>query len=299
MVTGGSAPAETRRVPCRRQGVVLVIAGSDSGAGAGIQADIKTCAALGVPAVTAVTAITAQNTTEVRAVQAVSASLVSAQLEALADDFRVTAVKIGMLPDAAVASAVARALRSWPGRGDRFGRDKKLPFPIVLDPVGIATAGDRRLREPGVLEVLTEELLPWVTVLTPNAIEAGELCGRPPCTDEAALRACGERLLARGPDAVLCKGGHLPGTEAVDLLVTRKGVERFGTPRIEARNRHGTGCTLASALAAYLARGESLEAAVTRAREYLLGALEAADKIILGHGSGPLHHFFGCPDWPK
>ncbi len=255
---------------------VLAIAGSDSGGGAGIQADIKTVTMLGAYAATAVTAVTVQDTTGVSAVHPVPPELVAAQIRAVLADIGADCVKIGMLGGRATISAVAAALSDFAG-------------PIVLDPV-MAAKGGAPLLEAEAVAALAEELLPRASVLTPNVPECAALSGTE-IEDEADLLLAAQELLALGPAAVLAKGGHLAGAEVADWLVTRHGHRRFAGRRIETRHTHGTGCTLASALAALLARGVPLEAAVAGARDYVAGAIRAAPGLGAGHG--PLGH-----GWP-
>ena len=258
---------------------VLSIAGSDSGGGAGIQADLKTFAALGCYGMTAITALTAQNTLGVSAIHGVPPEMLKAQLCAVFDDIGVDAVKIGMLHAPDIVRTVAWALKQY-----RVQR-------VVLDPVMVATSGDT-LITPKTVQVLVEELVPLATVITPNLDEAALLLSR---TIESAheLEAAARDLLAMGAPAVLLKGGHLPGMEVVDLLVTGSGpVQRLASPRIESRNTHGTGCTLSSAMAAYLALGEPLHRAVALARGYILQAIELGADVYTGAGHGPLNHGF-------
>jgi hydroxymethylpyrimidine/phosphomethylpyrimidine kinase len=254
----------------------LTIAGSDSGGGAGIQADLKTFAAHRVFGMSALTAVTAQNTRGVVSWQALSPALVVAQIEAVAGDLGADAVKIGMLADAAIVSAVADVLTRL-----------KLPN-IVLDPVMIAKSGDRLLEEPAV-DALRARLLPVAAVVTPNVPEAEVLAGLPVTSVEDMYEA-GRRILALGPRVVLVKGGHLAGPESVDIAVTASETFELRGRRIETTSTHGTGCTLASAIAANLALGLGMRAALERAREYLEGAILHAPG--LGGGHGPLNHFW-------
>jgi hydroxymethylpyrimidine/phosphomethylpyrimidine kinase len=266
---------------------LLTIAGSDSGGGAGLQADLKTFAAHGAYGLSVVTAVTAQNTREVRAVHAVPAAIVAAQLDAVLDDIGTDAIKIGMLGNAGIVRTVADRLRAHlAGTG----------IPIVLDPVMIAKSGDRLLRADAVA-ALTSELLPLATVVTPNVPELEVLAGLAVgtiLTAEDRLLAA-RTLAARGP-AVLAKGGHAEGEEIVDLLVSGASgddrVERFHHPRLATTSTHGTGCTLASALAARLAAGEELTRAAAGAIEYLAGALAAAYPVGQEGGHGPVDHLY-------
>ena len=259
-----------------RTGVMLSIAGSDPSGGAGIQADLKTAAALGVYGATVVTALTAQNTLGVTGVHAVPARFVAEQYEAVVTDLDVRAVKIGMLGSVEVVQAVATMLRAHP-----------VPA-VVLDPVMVATSGDRLVPEDAT-SAIRELLVPLASLVTPNVPEAEVLTGaRIVSTDD--LEAAGHALLALGPGAVLAKGGHLDGDRCVDVLVSIDGVRRFDSPRVRTRHTHGTGCTLSSAIASYLVRGRDLTDAVTSAKDYLNRALVAGAGLELGQGSGPVDH---------
>lgn len=258
--------------------VALTIAGSDSGAGAGMQADLKTFAALGVYGVSAVTAVTAQNTRGVRAVGAVPAAIVGSQIEAIFEDFNVAAVKVGMLANLENVEVVAEALA-------RFAP----PF-VVLDPVMIASSGDRLL-ELAAVEAMAARLLPLVDCLTPNLAEAAALLGVDVALDEAEMTEQGAALLKRGPGAVLVKGGHLKSAVAVDVLVSPGESRRYAAERIASGNLHGTGCTLSAAIAAHVVRGEGLEAAVAGAKAFVAKAIEAGRDARLGGGPGPLLQF--------
>jgi hydroxymethylpyrimidine/phosphomethylpyrimidine kinase len=255
--------------------IALTIAGSDSGGGAGIQADLKTFAAFGVYGVSVLTAITAQNTRGVRAVQEIDVDVVAAQLEAVAEDFPVAGLKTGMLSSAAIIQTVVRGILRY-----RLG-------PLVVDPVMVAKSGDRLLREDAV-EALRRELLPLAFVATPNIPEAEVLAGR-------SIRSLDDRIaaarliLACGVRAVVIKGGHGDEDPIVDLLVDNTGVTAFEAPRIPTTSDHGTGCTFSAAITAALAEGDDLPGAVRRARDYLSLALASAP--ALGQGHGPLNHF--------
>jgi hydroxymethylpyrimidine/phosphomethylpyrimidine kinase len=259
----------------------MTIAGSDSGGGAGIQADLKTFAALGVHGVCAITAVTAQNTLGVRAIHRVPAALVGAQIAAVFEDFDVGAVKIGMLADGEIAEAVAKRLREVCGP---TGRARPL---VVYDPVMTASSGDA-LSDASLIDSARTALLPLVDCLTPNLPEAAALLGGREAQDEAMMLAQGRALLALGPRAVLVKGGHLDSPEAVDLLVTPNGVRRFATLRIESKNLHGAGCTLSAAIAAGIALGQPLAEATALAKRFVADAITAARGASLGHGRGPL-----------
>ena len=256
---------------------VLSIAGSDSGGGAGIQADLKTFSALGCYGMTAITAITAQNTQGVRAIHGIPPDMLRAQIDAVAEDIGVDAVKIGMLHDPEVVRVVVKAI----------ARHQMLQ--VVLDPVMVATSGDRLMADETV-SVLVQELFPLVTVVTPNLDEAALLLGR--AIDGAdALDEAASALLALGAPAVLLKGGHLPGDLVIDVLAMAGGGRlRLQSPRIATHNGHGTGCTLSSAIAAHLALGFPLPQAVEQARAYILGAIAAGANVHTGHGQGPLNH---------
>ena len=260
--------------------LLLTIAGSDSGGGAGIQADLKTFAAHGAYGMSVITALTAQNTREVRAVLEVPPEMVAAQIDAVLEDIGADAVKIGMLASAPLIRTVAARLRAHlAGTG----------VPIVLDPVMVAKSGDRLLREDAVA-ALKAELLPLATLVTPNLPELETLTGLPAGTEAERLRAA-EALAALGP-AVLAKGGHGEGEEVVDLLLADGRIHRFAHPRLHTRSTHGTGCTLSSAIAARLGAGEELPLAVAGAIRYLQGAMAAAYPIGSGEGHGPVDHFY-------
>lgn len=259
--------------------VALTIAGSDSGGGAGVQADLKAMASFGVYGTSVLTAVTAQNTVAVTAVQEVRTDVVEAQIAAVLDDFDVKAVKIGMLASSGVVRAVARGLLEYRGA-------------VVLDPVMVAKSGDSLLRDDAV-DALAGELVPRATILTPNLPEAGRLLGRKSADSVPERAEQGNALLRLGPSAVLMKGGHAAGTECHDVLVMRGARPRvFSSVRIDTRHTHGTGCTLSSAIAASLARGHALPAAVEAAHTYLHHAIRAADRLDLGSGHGPVHHFY-------
>jgi hydroxymethylpyrimidine/phosphomethylpyrimidine kinase len=254
----------------------LTIAGSDSGGGAGIQADLKTFAAHGVFGTSAITAVTAQNTLGVVAWQALSADLVTAQIEAIAGDIGADAVKIGMLANAAIVEAVGAAIEAM-----------NLPH-VVIDPVMIAKGGDRLVDADAVAAMRTE-LLPRAQIVTPNVPEAEVLAGMPVRSlDE--MREAGRRILDLGPRLVLVKGGHLEGPDSIDVACTADGTFDIRRPRIETRHTHGTGCTLSSAIAANLALGLTDRDAIERARDYLDGAIRHAPGLGAGHG--PLNHFW-------
>ncbi|MCX7623992.1 MAG: bifunctional hydroxymethylpyrimidine kinase/phosphomethylpyrimidine kinase [Thermomicrobium sp.] len=253
----------------------LTIAGSDSGAGAGIQADLKTFSALGVYGSTVITAITAQNTLGVTAVHEIPPEIVAAQLDAVMEDIGADAAKTGMLSSAAIIETVATGVRRH-----RIER-------LVVDPVMVAKSGDRLLREDAVA-ALREVLLPLAFIVTPNAPEAEVLCGRP-VRNEEEMREAARAIHAFGPRYVVVKGGHIDSDQAIDLLFDGQTFERFVLPRVATPHTHGTGCTFSAAIAAFLARGMEVPVAVWEAKRYLHRALEAAFSV--GRGRSPVHHF--------
>jgi hydroxymethylpyrimidine/phosphomethylpyrimidine kinase len=254
----------------------LTIAGSDSGGGAGIQADLKTFAAFGVFGASAITAVTAQNSMRVGAVQFIPAEMVAAQIEAVFTDLPVASVKIGMLGNADIIIAVAESLSRHGARG------------IVLDPVLVATSGARLLPEEA-MDTLVTLLLPKTLLLTPNLPEAAALTDSPIARDEAAMIVQARTLLAMGTRAVLIKGGHDAGRQSTDLLVDADGVTRFATERLDVGDIHGGGCMLSSAIAAGLARGQPLAAAIAHAKHFVSRTLAAAPSHALGSGARLLH----------
>jgi hydroxymethylpyrimidine/phosphomethylpyrimidine kinase len=256
-------------------GRVLIVAGSDSGGGAGIQADIKTVTMQGAYAATAITALTAQNTEGVFAVLPIPPDFVRRQMEVVLADIGADAIKTGMLHDAAVIAAIAATLTEHAPQ-----------IPLVVDPVMVAKGG-ARLIEENAIEALKSLLIARAAVVTPNLVEAEILIRRRIASLDEMRQAAGE-LLALGCRAVLLKGGHLPGTTVADVLATGAGVRIWQSPRIETRHTHGTGCTLASAIAAGLAQGLDVESAVERARDYVQRAIASAPGF--GRGHGPLDH---------
>ena len=258
--------------------VALTVAGSDSSGGAGIQADLKTFAAFGVYGASVITALTAQNTQGVSGIHQVPADFVTAQMDAVFGDLEVGAVKIGMVAQLATIDAIAAGLARWS------------PKHVVLDPVMVATSGDRLLAADAV-ERLRTTLIPRAVLITPNLPEAAALLDEPVAADEAAIESQGRRLLALGCDAVLIKGGHGQGAESIDYLVSGHGTLALSTQRIATPNTHGTGCSLSSAIAAGLAKGEDLETALRQAKAWISAAIAAADRFSVGHGHGPIHHF--------
>jgi hydroxymethylpyrimidine/phosphomethylpyrimidine kinase len=298
----GDKARVTSRLP-----IALTIAGSDSGGGAGIQADLKTFAALGVYATSVVTALTAQNTRGVQATHYPPPNIVGAQIDAVLEDFAVAAIKIGMLGSAAIAKVVAEKLPSPLGRGVGGERPRGAgirPHPavhvsrlvlggegrrafIVYDPVMIASSGDA-LSGGDFAEAVRQVLLPLVDCLTPNLAEAAMLLGEAVARSEAEMARQGAALLKLGPRAILMKGGHLEGGEAVDLLVTEDTTCRFAAPRLASKNLHGTGCTLSSAIAANIVLGARLPEAVAAAKAFVRQAIERGQDVMLGAGAGPL-----------
>ncbi|MCL2041260.1 MAG: bifunctional hydroxymethylpyrimidine kinase/phosphomethylpyrimidine kinase [Bacteroidales bacterium] len=259
-----------------RYRVACTIAGSDSGGGAGIQADLKTFSALGVFGTSVITAITAQNTLGVTGIEAVTPDILSKQLSAVFDDLQPDAVKIGMIHNVEAARVVYRFLAS---------------FPVVLDPVMIAESG-AKLIEDETIEYIKTKLFRCVSIITPNIPEAETLTGMK-ITDRATLVANARMLIEQGAPAVLLKGGHLAGDEKHDCLLIRNHEPVIlSHPTVATDNTHGTGCTLSSAIAAYLALGEELTTAVKKATDYLQQALQAGANIKIGHGNGPVNHFF-------
>jgi hydroxymethylpyrimidine/phosphomethylpyrimidine kinase len=258
--------------------VALTIAGSDSSGGAGIQADLKTFAALGVYGASAITALTAQNTEGVTGIHAVPPEFLAAQIDAVFSDLDVGAVKIGMVAQLASIEAIAAALRRWS------------PRQVVLDPVMVATSGDRLLAADAV-EALRTKLIPLATIITPNLPEAGVLLNEPMAASEAAIEGQGRKLLTLGCPAVLIKGGHGQGSESVDYVIRTSGTLALSAPRMATGNTHGTGCSLSSAIAAELAKGADLETAVRNAKAFISAAIANADRFSVGHGHGPIHHF--------
>jgi hydroxymethylpyrimidine/phosphomethylpyrimidine kinase len=256
---------------------ILSIAGVDPSGGAGVLADIKTISANGAYAMGVVTALTAQNTRGVSGIELVTPEFVTRQIDAVFDDIRVDAVKIGMVATAEIARAIAAALRRHHARH------------IVLDPVMIAKSGDRLLAADAVAAI-RNELVPLAEVITPNLPETAVLLGQAEPADVEGMRAMAVELLQLGPAAVLLKGGHLRGPEATDVLADADGLHEFTAPRVMTRNTHGTGCTLSSAIAALLPVMPRAEA-VRAAKAYLTEALKHADELSVGRGHGPVRHF--------
>jgi len=264
--------------------IALTIAGSDSSGGAGIQADLKTFAALGVYGASAIAALTAQNTKGVSAIHDVPSGFVTAQLDAVFSDLEIGAVKIGMLSRAATIKEVAATLARHRARN------------IVLDPVMMATSGDRLLK-PAAIKALRCELIPRALIVTPNLLEAAALTGLPVACNENEMETQARAILSLGAGHVLIKGGHGKGRDSVDLLIGQGAVRRFSAKRIATRNAHGTGCTLSSAIAAGLAKRLDLVGAIAAAKTYITSAIAGGKSLKVGHGHGPLHHFHSS--WRK
>jgi hydroxymethylpyrimidine/phosphomethylpyrimidine kinase len=259
--------------------IALTIAGSDSGGGAGIQADLKAFAALGVYGASVITALTAQNTQGVTGIHDTPPDFITAQIDAVFSDLDVAAVKIGMVSRVDAINAIVEGLKRWK------------PAHVVLDPVMVATSGDRLLA-PDAIDLLRTRLIPLAEVITPNLPEAAALLDLPIAHTESEIEGQGRKLLALGCPAVLIKGGHGEGAESVDYLVTANSQVRLAAPRTKTKNTHGTGCSLSSAVAAGLAKGQALEAAVREAKAYVSAAIAAADRLSVGKGHGPIHHFY-------
>lgn len=258
---------------------ILTIAGSDPSGGAGIQADLKTFSALGCYGMAAMTALTAQNTKGVRSIHMIPPDFLEDQLAALFDDIRIDAVKIGMAGTAETIKIIAATLKKYNY------------LHIVLDPVMVATSGDVLLPDDA-RHALIHELMPLAGIVTPNKAEAALILGSDTDVENAA-----RALLHKGAKAALVKGGEESGSEAIDVLASDKGIQHFKAPKVQTQNTHGTGCTLSSAIACFLARGLALPSAVEEAKGYITHALSHADELNVGQGSGPVHHFYD--QWRK
>jgi len=258
--------------------IALTIAGSDSSGGAGVQADLKTFAALGVYGASVLTALTAQNTVGVRAIHDVPPDFIAAQMDSVFIDLEIGAVKVGMLSRPSTIEAVRAGLK-------RSGAKN-----VVLDPVMVATSGAALLARKAV-DKLKRELIPLALIVTPNLPEAAALTGAAVARDEREMEMQARQILSLGTRYVLIKGGHGASDESVDVLVGTDGTHRFAAKRIATENTHGTGCTLSSAIAAGLAKGLALHDAVRAAKDYVTAAIAASDKLQIGHGHGPLNHF--------
>lgn len=263
-----------KRIP-----IALTIAGSDSSGGAGIQADLKTFGALQVYGASVITALTAQNTRGVTGVFEVPPEFVTAQMDAVFSDLDADGVKIGMVARSETIAAIVAGLKRWRAKN------------IVVDPVMIATSGDRLL-SPAALDALRGALIPMAQIVTPNLPEAAALLDERLATTEKDILRQGAHLLCLGCPAVLIKGGHGDGPQSTDYLFSADGVVHLAAPRIPTANTHGTGCSLSSAIAAGLAKGECLNDAVRHAKDFISAAIAAADRLRVGHGHGPVHHFY-------
>lgn len=267
--------------------VILTIAGSDSGGGAGIQADIKTMSATGSYGCSVITAITSQNTLGVSAIFPIPLAHIESQLDAVFTDLNIVAVKIGMLADARIIEVVARKIKQYQ------------PQYLVLDPVMVATSGDLLL-EQSAINTLKEHLIPLADIITPNLPEGAALTGRAIPQSESAMNEMVDDLRALGAKAVLLKGGHLErDTQSNDLLIMTDSLELLSAQRIATENTHGTGCTLSSAIASYLGQGHSLSQSVRLAKQYISGAIAHAGELNIGQGHGPVHHFFAGHEYVR
>jgi hydroxymethylpyrimidine/phosphomethylpyrimidine kinase len=264
--------------------IALTIAGSDSAGGAGIQADLRTFAALGVHGASAITALTAQNTLGVEAVHTAPPGFVLAEMRAIASDLEVGGIKTGMLGNREIVEAVVEGLSHFPG------------VPVVVDPVMVSQSGHPLLTDEAI-DAIRTKLMPLAVLVTPNLLEAARLLGETVARDEAEMAAQAERMRKRGAHAALVKGGHATGPLAVDILVDAQGTIRLEAPRTPTKNTHGTGCTLSAATAAELAKGATLREALAKAKTYVTAAIAAADELQIGKGRGPVHHFHAW--WPR
>jgi hydroxymethylpyrimidine/phosphomethylpyrimidine kinase len=263
----------------KRYPSVLTIAGSDSGGGAGIQADIKTISALGCYATSAITAVTVQNTLGVTAIHTIPAAIVQGQITAVMNDVQPMAVKTGMIPDKELVRTIAAALRTYPG------------IPLIIDPVMIASSGHALVKEE-MITAMQQELFPLAVLVTPNLDEAAVLAGFP-VRDVQEMKRAAKQILSLGCQAVLVKGGHLKSNQVYDVYLDITGQEQvLQAPYITSHNLHGTGCTLSAAIASLVARGNSLVTAVALAKQYISQAIEAGREAVTGQGHGPLNHFF-------
>jgi len=265
--------------------IAFTIAGSDSGGGAGIQADLKSFSANGVYGASVITALTAQNTCGVTAIHDVPAEFISEQLDAVFSDLKIDAVKIGMLSQVVVVEAIAKAV------------EKFKPKHVVLDPVMVATSGDSLLADDAV-EAIKSTLMPLADIATPNLHEAAKLTGQPLAISSEKMIEQGEAIRATcSVKAVLMKGGHGEGAECIDILCTANGNKVFKSDRIDTKNTHGTGCSLSSAIASHLAHGLDVEQAIQKSKDWLTEAIRHSDELEIGNGSGPVHHFHAL--WSK
>ena len=259
--------------------IVLTIAGSDSSAGAGIQADIKTCSSLGVYCASAITNITAQNTCGVHSILPIPSDMIEAQISAIFTDLNISAVKIGMLGTKSTINLVARILKEFK------------PKHIVVDPV-MASSSGKALIKPDAVKALKTQLFPITTLITPNIPEAATLLDIPQAQSKAEMHDTIEGLKVFGSQSTLLKGGHLTGDTCIDLLLENNNIHEFSQAKIATNNTHGTGCTLSSAISAYLALGFTIKDATFKANHYLNQAIKKSDNLKIGKGSGPVHHFY-------
>ena len=258
---------------------VLTIAGTDPSGGAGIQADLKTFSALGCYGMSVITALVAQNTTGVRAIHNIPADFVQQQLDAVMEDIRPDAIKIGMVHTSQLVEIIAATLKKYPD------------IPVVFDPVMVATSGDK-LIEDATIDIIVSQLFPLVTLITPNMDEASLLAGMPIET-VAQMQQAGNIISRTGCKAILMKGGHLKTEQLTSILMDRNGiVNTYVSDKVDTNNVHGSGCTLSSAIASYMARGEELQNAVALAQEYINGAIYHGRDVLIGNGNGPLNHFY-------
>ena len=264
--------------------IALTVAASDSSGGAGIPADIKSMSALGVYSATVFTALTAQNTREVRSIFPVSLDFITEQIQTVFDDIAIDAVKIGMLGTADITETVAKALKAVGAKN------------IVLDPVMVAKSGDRLLDDDATL-ALKEYLIPMSDIITPNLPEAAEILGVAEAASHEQMQEMTRQLLSLGSKSVLLKGGHLQSDISHDVFFNGEEIFTLSSPRIKTKNTHGTGCTMSSAIASFLAKGDTMEQAVRGAKKYIAQAVEHADKLHIGSGHGPVHHFYDI--WDK
>ncbi len=259
--------------------IAMTIAGSDSSAGAGIQADLKTFSALRVYGTTVITVLTAQNTQGITAIEPVRPEFVRDQINAIFDDMQVDAVKIGMLGSPEIIAAVASALKTYK------------PAHVVVDPVMVSSSG-RRLLSRQAIKAMIADIFPLASLLTPNLDEGAVLLDQPVLQDQEEMEKCAAKITRLGVASVLLKGGHLKGQKAIDVLCADDRFTHYNAERIDTKNTHGTGCTLSAAIAAFLAQGHGLTQAIDKAKAYTTGAIKAADELNTGKGAGPLNHFW-------
>lgn len=260
--------------------IAVTIAGSDSGGGAGIQADLKTFSALGAYGATVITALTAQNTLGVQGIHGIPTDFISQQMDSVYTDLSVSATKIGMLATSDVIETIAHNLSTHTTN------------PIILDPVMVAESGDSLL-ENSAVETLKSVLFPMATLITPNLHESAHILGCDMATTIGEMKKQAEQLLTLGSQSVLVKGGHFVGESATDVLLSPDGFKQFTAPRFNTNNTHGTGCSLSSAITAYVAQGQALDTAVDNAKIWISNAIQHADTLSIGQGYGPVHHFHG------